>query len=106
MYQTPQTPQALRVRRAPAQALSVGYDRLSMIGVGREQTSSPAKPGRRFGDAVVFQFDRAGMALGARVGPVQGAILFFRSVSTSSLSAFVHSMRRIYTERVRMQCRK
>ena len=44
-----QTPQALRVRRAPAQPLSVGYDRLSMIGVGREQTASPDKPGRRFG---------------------------------------------------------
>ena len=50
MSQTPQTPQALRVRRAPAQALSVGNYRLSMIGVGREQTSSPDKPGRRFGD--------------------------------------------------------
>ena len=30
--------------------ISVGYDRLSMIGVGREQTSSPDKPGRRFGE--------------------------------------------------------
>ncbi|ALJ09685.1 MAG: hypothetical protein ACK4SI_01145 [Brevundimonas aurantiaca] len=50
MSQTPQTPQALRVRRAPAQPLSVGYDRLSVIGVGREQTSSPDKPGRRFGE--------------------------------------------------------
>ena len=43
MSQPPQTPQALRVRRAPAQPLSV-------IGVGREQTSSPDKPGRRFGE--------------------------------------------------------
>ena len=50
MSQTPQTHQALRVRRAPAQALSVGYDRLSMSGGGRAQTSSPDTPGRRFGD--------------------------------------------------------
>ena len=45
-----QTPQALRVRRAPAQPLSVGYDRLSMIGIGREQTSGLDKPSRRFGE--------------------------------------------------------